>query len=52
MRLMTNFLWFTVGVLFVLLFAVNAYPHDSGFDVFDCRQNCTAGDNKSTENGA
>jgi len=43
MRLVTDFLWFTVGVLLVLLFTVNAYPHGGGLDAYGCHHNRKAG---------
>ena len=43
MRLLTDFLWITVSVLAVLLFAVSAYPHGGGLDAYGCHHNRKAG---------
>jgi hypothetical protein len=43
MRTVTNLLWFAVGVLLVLLIALNAYPHGGGLDAYGCHHNRKAG---------
>ncbi|HEU4344694.1 MAG TPA: hypothetical protein VFU31_24325 [Candidatus Binatia bacterium] len=43
MRTVRNLLWFAVGVLLVVLYAVNAYPHGGGLDAYGCHYNRKAG---------